>query len=79
MSDVIKEFITVMERNKDNCKELECPACRLFCNEWIDVGESVYLLLNDKTVDDADIIMINRYWDLVGNILKDKKAVVINE
>lgn len=79
MSNTIQEFIAVMERNKENCKELECPACRLFCNEWIDVGESVYLMLNDKSVSDVDIVMVNRYWDLMGNVLKDRKAVVANE
>jgi len=75
------ELITLFDRFDKECNSVQCPACRSFCRDWIQVGNTIFKIINEYDVDDEEIELAKNVVAISDSVIKEKKKgmVVSNE
>ena len=79
------ELIQLFDRFDSGCNTVQCPACRLFCRDWVQAGKTIYRLINEDVVDDGELTLVKNVVAVGVTVIKEyeskkgKELVVSNE
>ncbi len=71
-----EELRKAYDKAKEHCSEVECPVCRLWCQEWLDFGVAVYKLINEDELTDKERVIVRRYAPIVIGVVDENKMII---